>query len=113
VNNTQLQDAILYINEHYNDPELSLSQVCQHVFLSLSYFSGLFKQQTGDTFVEYLTRLRLDKAKQLLITTQLKTYDIAERVGYSDPQYFSVIFKRNTGRTPKEYRTVMKENSMS
>lgn len=113
VNNTQLQDAILYINEHYNEPGLSLSQVCQHVFLSLSYFSGLFKQQTGDTFVEYLTRLRLDKAKQLLITTQLKTYDIAERVGYSDPQYFSVIFKRNTGRTPKEYRTVMKESSTS
>lgn len=113
VNNTQLQDAILFINDHYNDPGLSLSQVCQHVFLSLSYFSGLFKQQTGDTFVEYLTRLRLDKAKQLLLTTQLKTYDIAERVGYSDPQYFSVIFKRNTGRTPKEYRTVMKESSTS
>lgn len=113
VNNTQLQDAISYINEHYNDPGLSLNQVCQHVFLSLSYFSGLFKQQTGDTFVEYLTRLRLDKAKQLLAATQLKTYDIAERVGYSDPQYFSVIFKRNTGRTPKEYRTMMKESSSS
>lgn len=113
VNNTQVQDAITYINDHYSEPELSLNQVCRHVFLSLSYFSGLFKQQTGDTFVEYLTRLRLEKAKQLLVATQLKTYDIAERVGYSDPQYFSVIFKRNTGRTPKEYKVMMKESSSS
>ncbi|OBZ13682.1 response regulator [Bacillus sp. FJAT-26390] len=111
VNNTQLEDALMYINDHYSSPELSLQQVCQHVFLSLSYFSSLFKQHTGDTFVEYLTRLRLDKAKQLLAGTQLKAYDIAERVGYADPQYFSVIFKRRIGMTPKEYRATMKENA--
>jgi two-component system response regulator YesN len=111
VNNTQLEDAISYINDNYGSPELSLQQVCQHVFLSLSYFSALFKQHTGDTFVEYLTRLRLEKAKQLLVGTQLKAYDIAERVGYADPQYFSVIFKRRIGMTPKEYRAAMKENA--
>lgn len=112
-NNTQLQDAIIYINDHYNNPELSLNQVCQQVFLSLSYFSSLFKQRTGGTFVEYLTRLRMEKAMQLLISTQLKAYDIAERVGYGDPQYFSVIFKRHVGMTPKEYRLVMKESSLT
>lgn len=110
VNHTQLEDALLYINDNYSSPELSLQQVCQHVFLSLSYFSSLFKQHTGDTFVEYLTRLRLEKAKQLLVATQLKAYDVAERVGYADPQYFSVIFKRHIGMTPKDYRARMREN---
>ncbi|WP_029192720.1 response regulator transcription factor [Paenibacillus harenae] len=109
-NHSQLEDALLYINDHYGSPELSLQQVCRHVYLSPSYFSALFKQHTGDTFVEYLTRLRLNKAKELLAATGLKAYDIAERVGYADPQYFSVIFKRNTGMTPKEYRAGTKEN---
>ncbi|MNZ64894.1 HTH-type transcriptional regulator YesS [compost metagenome] len=113
VSHTQLEDALHYIHQHYSSPELSLHQVCQHVFLSLSYFSSLFKQHTGDTFVEYLTRLRLEKAKQLLVSTQLKAYDIAERVGYGDPQYFSVIFKRNVGMTPKEYRLRAKDSGAS
>lgn len=105
---SQMILAESYIREHYNDPDFSLNQVCNHVYLSISYFSSLFKQHTGETFIEYLTRYRLEKAKELLAFTQWKTYDIAARVGYSDPQYFSVIFKRNTGMTPKEYRALQK-----
>lgn len=106
----QVQQATAYIEQHFSDPELALGQVCQHVYLSASYFSALFKQHTGSTFVEYVTRLRIGKAKELLALTCLKSYHIASRVGYADPQYFSVIFKRMTGFTPKEYRASQKES---
>ncbi|MCR2807904.1 response regulator [Paenibacillus soyae] len=105
---TQMMEAIAYIHEHYSRAELTLGEVCQHVYLSLSYFSSLFKQQTGLTFVEYLTKHRLAKARELLLATSLKTYEISERVGYQDPQYFSVIFKRHFGMSPKEFRSAGK-----
>ncbi|WP_028548828.1 response regulator transcription factor [Paenibacillus sp. UNC451MF] len=104
VTQSQMKQAETFIRDHYNDESFSLQHVCNHIYMSMSYFSAQFKLHTGETFVEYLTRTRLEKAKELLSITQLKTYDIAARVGYSDPQYFSVIFKRNTGMTPKEYR---------
>ncbi|MGG6312682.1 response regulator [Paenibacillus macerans] len=110
VSEWQIEEALRFIREHYGDPELNLGRVCRHVYLSTSYFSALFKQHAGCTFVEYLTRLRIDKAKELLALTRLKTYDVAGKVGYGDPQYFSVIFKRVTGVTPKEYRSALKES---
>nr|WP_237391774.1 helix-turn-helix domain-containing protein [Paenibacillus dendrobii] len=101
---SQMDTAEGYIRANYHDETLSLQQVCSHLYMSASYFSSLFKQHTGGTFVEYVTRIRMGKAMELLRTTRLKSYEIAEKVGYSDPQYFSVLFKRNTGKTPKEYR---------
>ena len=77
--------------------------------MSISYFSAQFKQHTGKTFVEYLTDVRLEQAKELLSFHDMKTYEIAESVGYSDPQYFSVIFKRHVGVSPKQYRASQKE----
>lgn len=109
VNRMQMLQAEAYIQANYADPALSVGQVAGHVFLSMNYFGTLFKQHAGCTFVEYLTRLRVDKAKELLKLTPLKAYDIAGRVGYADPQYFSVIFKKATGMTPKEYRASLKE----
>ncbi|WP_314591899.1 response regulator [Paenibacillus terrigena] len=105
---SQMQLAEAYIREQYGDENFSLNQLCNHIFMSISYFSATFKQHTGETFVEYLTRVRLEKAKELLTITNLKTYEIAARVGYGDPQYFSVIFKRNMGMTPKEFRQTNK-----
>jgi two-component system response regulator YesN len=107
---SQMSEAEAYILENYSDPQFSLGQVCRHIYMSISYFSALFKQHTGETFVEYLTRVRMEKAKELLRATQLKTYEIASKVGYADPHYFSVIFKRCTGMTPKEYRSQTKGN---
>lgn len=92
-----------YIRENYQDSSLSLNSVSKALSISTSYFSALFKAQTGETFIEALTRVRMEKAKELLTHTDMKSYEIAEKVGYSDAHYFGSIFKKNEGITPKEY----------
>ena len=67
-------------------------------------FSSIFRKETGQTFVEYLTQIRMDKAKELLMCSAMKTSEIGYEVGYKDPHYFSYIFKKNQGCSPKEYR---------
>lgn len=99
-----IQKAIHYIEHHYADAHLSLQDICSHVLMSTSSFSQAFKQYTEVTYVEYLTRIRMDKAKELLRLTEYKFYHIAEKVGYTDPNYFSSSFKKHTGITPKQYR---------
>lgn len=95
--------AMDYIEKNYMDSGMSLNMVCTHLGVSISYFSMIFKNYTGETFVEALTRVRIDKSRKLMDTTDLKAYEIAERVGYNDPHYFSMIFKKVTGKTPSEY----------
>lgn len=112
-NNTvvsQVARAENYIKEHFSDPELSLNAITEHLAISTSYFSAIFKAQTGLTFVEYLTQVRMEKAKQILAFTDRRTYEAAEDVGFSDPHYFSVAFKRVTGMTPKGYREQVRKN---
>ncbi|NRF93749.1 response regulator [Paenibacillus frigoriresistens] len=111
VAHSQMAVAEAYMKEHYAKESLSLNEVCSQVFMSSSYFSLLFKQYSGVTFVDYLTQYRLEKAKELLGMTQLKTCDIALRIGYNDPKYFNVIFKRHIGMTPKEYRNSVRVSS--
>ena len=96
--------AVAYINEHYADCDLKLPDVLEHLGVSRSYFSTVFKEKTGQSFVEYLTNLRMEKAKEYLRETGLCTYEIAERIGFADPHYFSLTFRRRTGMTPKQYR---------
>ena len=95
--------ALDYIEEHYKDTDVTLNSVCSHLAMSTSYFSSIFKNYTGETFIEALTRKRVEKAKFLLENTSRKNYEIACDVGYSDPHYFSNIFKKATGMTPTEY----------
>lgn len=99
-----IHQAREYIVHHYADSELSLNVVAAHVNLSPSHFSTIFSRETGETFIEYLTRIRIEKAKELLKTTGLKSFEIADRVGYGDPHYFSTVFKKNTGLSPIEFR---------
>ncbi|MCA2002421.1 MAG: response regulator [Chloroflexi bacterium] len=94
-----------YIERRYTDPELSLNEVAACVNLSASHFSVIFSQETGKTFKEYLIECRIQKAKELLRMTSLRSADIAYQVGYSDPHYFSSVFKKNTGLTPMEFRS--------
>jgi len=105
----QVEKAMAFVREQYKDPELSLKMVCKHVAMSPSYFSTLFKATTGKNFVEYMIDERMEKAKELLKLTTMKSYEVAYAVGYSDPQYFSSAFKKHTGHTPTDFRSKMME----
>ena len=95
--------AMDYIQKNYMDPCLSLNSICSYLNISTSYFSTIFKEMTGETFIEVLTRVGMEKAKELLENTTMKNYEIAEKVGFSDPHYFGISFKKITGKTPTEY----------
>ncbi len=103
-NRLYIKSIIRFIEEKYHVPELSITMVCQEVHLSPSYFSAIFKKETGCTFIQYITQYRLQKAKELLQYSNLKTYEVAEKVGYIDPQYFSTLFKKQFKLTPSQYK---------
>jgi two-component system, response regulator YesN len=102
---TRIRQAKEYIDQHYTDPELTLNDVAAQANLSASHFSSVFSQETRQTFKEYLTETRINKAKELLRMTSLRSADIAYQVGYNDPHYFSSVFKKNTGFSPIEFRS--------
>ncbi|MBL8063431.1 MAG: helix-turn-helix transcriptional regulator [Anaerolineales bacterium] len=85
--------------------ELTLNDVAAQANLSASHFSVVFSQEAQQTFKEYLTEVRMNKAKELLRMTTLRSADIAYQVGYNDPHYFSSVFKKNTGLSPLEFRS--------
>jgi two-component system, response regulator YesN len=99
-----IQQAREYITNHYMDPDLSLNKIAAQVNLSPSHFSVVYSHETGQTFKEYLTEIRIKKAKELLRMTNLKSTEISYQVGYSDPHYFSHVFGKYTGFSPKEFR---------
>lgn len=103
---TLIHQAKQYIDRHYTSPNLSLQDVAAQVSMSSSHFSLVFSRETGETFKDYLTRLRIDKAKELLRTTTFKSFEISEQIGYSDPLYFSTVFKKNTGFSPRQFRSL-------
>ncbi|MDQ0231192.1 response regulator [Metabacillus malikii] len=102
--NPIIMNAKEFIQKHYVDSQLSLQKVAQAVNVSPSYFSHIFSQETGQTLIEYITMVRIEKAKDLLKTTNAKTYEIAHEVGYSDAHYFCNIFKKVTGMTTRAYK---------
>ena len=104
VNSSVINEAKLYMSQHFTEPNLMLQDVAKAVGMSNSRFSTVFSQQGGQTFTEYLSFLRLNRAKELLRTTDSKSSQIAYDAGYNDSHYFSYIFKKNTGLTPSEYR---------
>ncbi|MFX3632217.1 MAG: response regulator [Candidatus Pristimantibacillus sp.] len=93
-----------YIHEHYNKEGLSLQDAATYVNISPSHLSKVFSQETGQTFIEYLTLARINKAIEMLLSTNYKSYEIAYKVGYNDAHYFSNLFRRVTGMTTREYR---------
>ena len=103
-NRNVLDQAVNFINEHYMDEEISLNKAAHVANVSANHFSALFSQNMGQTFIEYLTTLRMNKAKELLRCTSRRSSEIAGDVGYKDAHYFSYLFKKTQGMTPSEYR---------
>ena len=97
------------IRKTYMSDEISLNTIAAEVGISPSYFSSIFSKEMGKTFVQYLTEIRMDRAKELLMCSSMKTSEIGYEVGYKDPHYFSYIFKKTQNCTPKEFRARGKE----
>lgn len=93
-----------YILEHFAESDLSVDSLCAHLHLSSAYFSTLFKKNTGMSFTSYVTKVRMEAAVRLLRDSDEKTYRVAEKTGYLDPNYFSYVFKRYYGVSPSKYR---------
>lgn len=104
-----IKEAVDYMRENYSSEEISLQSVASAVNVSASHFSTVFKQETGQNFVEFLTDIRMDKARELLTCTSMRTSDVGYAVGYKDPHYFSYIFKKVQGVSPREYRAQQRE----
>lgn len=109
-NHSVLKQAVKFIDAHYMDEELSLNKVAQVALVSANHFSALFSQNMGQTFIEYLTGLRMSRAKELLRCTPKRSSEIAGEVGYKDAHYFSYLFKKTQGMTPSEYRKARGES---
>ena len=99
------EEAEHYIQENFQKPDLTVDSVCSHLHISQSYFSTIFKQETGQSYIQYLTGVRMNRAVELLRTTDDKTYLVAQQVGYDDPNYFSYVFKKQFGMSPSKYKT--------
>ncbi|WP_091205992.1 response regulator [Oribacterium sp. WCC10] len=97
--------AIDYVRENYGNKDLTVESICSYLVISSAYFSTVFKKETGKTFINYLTDIRMEKAVRMLLEDNEKTYVIAEAVGYSDPNYFSYVFKKKFGVSPSRYKT--------
>jgi two-component system response regulator YesN len=100
----KVREALDYLESHYADPNLSLGTLCKKLDISMSYFSAVFKKYHDKTFVEELTAIRLNKAMELLRTTDMLSYEIADKIGYRDAHYFSLSFRKYAGVTTTEYR---------
>lgn len=110
-NRSILKNAVDFIDSHYMDEEISLNTVANVANVSSNHFSALFSQNMGQTFIEYLTTLRMNKAKELLRCTGMRSSEIAGEIGYKDAHYFSYLFKKTQGMTPSDYRKAREEKA--
>lgn len=101
--NIIIQKTIEYINKNYSK-KLTLQSIAENVHINSSYLSRLFRQKTGTTLTNFISEIRLERAKELILQSEDKTYEIASLVGIEDPAYFSQIFKKHTGYSPTEFR---------
>lgn len=91
-----------YVQKHYAE-DITLDVLAEKVYLTRNYLSQIFKQETGENFNNYMTRIRMDKAKELMLTGNYKIFEISQMVGYKNNAYFSQLFKKHTGLNPSEF----------
>ncbi|HZG75580.1 MAG TPA: response regulator [Paenibacillus sp.] len=103
----QIEQVAAYIERSFADADLSLTDVAERVGLSPSRVSTLFKEEMGESFIQYVTRIRMEKAKQLLADPSIKTYEISEQVGYPNYSHFNKAFRRQIGVSPTEFKKRM------
>jgi YesN/AraC family two-component response regulator len=103
ITHPEVNKMIEYIDRHYAE-EITLASLSKYVMMGENYVSALFKKKTGETLIHYLHRIRIDKAIELLATTDLPVNQIGQNVGFMNDNYFIKIFKRMTGTTPSQYR---------
>lgn len=106
IEKNNMQEIKEFLQEHYQH-DISLQEIADRFFLSKEYISRKFKHEFNKTITDYVTKIRMEKAKQLLDTQNLKIYEIAHFVGYHNEKYFSKVFKKQVGMTPNEYRNVI------
>jgi two-component system response regulator YesN len=92
-----------YVRKHYHE-KITLENIAAVTYLNPNYFSEMFKNQTGENFIDYLTRYRMERAKELLKDVRMKTYQVSHRVGYDNADYFCKVFKKVVGVPPGQYR---------
>ncbi|MHA0855352.1 response regulator [Paenibacillus sp. CMAA1364] len=102
--NQLVENARSYIAIHFHESDISINTVCKHLHISTGYFSSVFKKEMKMTFVNYLMQLRMESAKDYLSSTDLKSFEVADKVGFTDPNYFSFCFRKRFGISPKDYR---------
>ena len=105
-----VEKAREYIKDNFSNPDVSVDTLCNYLGVSPTYFSSIFKKDTGVSFVTYLTNVRMEEAVRLIESTAEKSYVIAEMVGYEDPNYFSYVFKKAYGISPSKYRNRQDNN---
>lgn len=101
---TIIENTLQYLEEHYQEPNLSLARVAQQMYVGSSHLSKLFHQEVGCTFVEYVNRIRIDKVKELLIYSHLSITEIALKTGYKDCGYLGRLFRKYEGCSMRTYR---------
>lgn len=109
IKNSAVEKAIGFITENYYR-EITLTDISNHVHVTPNYFSALFKAETGQNVLDYITNLRIEKVKSLMKDKSLKTYEIGEMVGYKSPKYFCRVFKKILGQSPSQYRKALVKN---
>ena len=103
-NKKTVNQIVTYIKSNFQEKDICLDIIAKNVHLSPAYVSAMFKKEKNINISDYIIKIRIERAKYLLMTTDMKTYEISEEIGYVNSQYFSVLFKRNTGASPTEYR---------
>ena len=110
-NRSILKTAVDFIDSHYTEEDMSLNKAANAANVSANHFSALFSQNMGQTFIEYLTNLRMNKAKEYLRCTSMRSSEIAGEIGYKDAHYFCYLFKKTQGMTPSDYRKAREDKA--